>query len=167
MLFGLINCWRMHRYRRQGLQHGRDCRFIGLFSFGNEPFLITIGNHVTICSGVSFITHDGGTWVFRDQTKYKNVIKYGRITVCDNCFIGNNVTILPGITVGPNSIVAAGAVVTKDVPPNTIVAGVPAHVLKTIDEYAEQSLAQMPSYDIEAYRKNKLVELLRIFPRPW
>lgn len=54
------------------------------------------------------------------------------IVIKRNAWIGAAVTILPGVTVGENSVVAAGAVVTKDVPANTVVAGVPAKVIKTI-----------------------------------
>ncbi|MCK1976938.1 sugar O-acetyltransferase [Jeotgalicoccus huakuii] len=51
-----------------------------------------------------------------------------------NVWIGSNVTILPGITIGENSVVAAGSVVTKDVAPNTIVAGNPAKFMKNIED---------------------------------
>lgn len=56
------------------------------------------------------------------------------ITIQRNAWIGANATILPGVTIGENSVVAAGAVVSKDVPPNTVVAGVPAKVIKSLDE---------------------------------
>jgi acetyltransferase-like isoleucine patch superfamily enzyme len=55
------------------------------------------------------------------------------VTIKRNAWIGAAATILPGVTVGENSVVAAGSVVTKDVPPNTIVGGVPARVIKDID----------------------------------
>ena len=58
----------------------------------------------------------------------------GGISLADDVLVGPNVTILPGVTVGKNAIVAAGAVVTKDVPANTIVAGIPARVIKQLDE---------------------------------
>ncbi len=103
----------------------------------SEAGLITIGNHVTITQGVVLITHDGATWVLRD--KYPGYGKPGPITILDNCFIGINAIILPNVTIGPNSIVGAGAVVTKDVPPNTVVGGVPARIIKSLFEY-EQNL---------------------------
>ena len=56
------------------------------------------------------------------------------ITIKKNCWICSSATIIGGVTVGENSIVAAGAVVTRDVPPNSIVAGVPAKVVREIDE---------------------------------
>lgn len=55
------------------------------------------------------------------------------VTIKKNAWIGADATILPGVTVGENAVVAAGALVTKDVPANTVVAGVPAKVMKTID----------------------------------
>jgi len=54
------------------------------------------------------------------------------IVIKQKAWIGAAATILPGITIGENSVVAAGAVVTRDVPPNTIVAGVPARVVKSL-----------------------------------
>ncbi len=64
-----------------------------------------------------------------------HILEYGLpITIEDGCWICSSATICGGVTVGKNSIVAAGAVVTKDVPPNSIVAGVPAKVIRTIDE---------------------------------
>jgi len=163
----LINRWRLNRYIRRGLQIASDCRLSAIPDFGSEPYLISIGKHVTITSGVTFITHDDGTWVFREQPKYRDVIKYGRIVVHDNCFIGNGSTIMPGVSIGPDSVVAAYSVVTKDVPPNTVAGGVPARVLMSTEEYAEKALAQTPDYDRSAYRHDKVAELLWLYPRPW
>jgi acetyltransferase-like isoleucine patch superfamily enzyme len=56
----------------------------------------------------------------------------GKIHIHKNAWIGANATILPGVTIGENSIVAAGAVVNKDVPDNVVVAGIPAKVIKSI-----------------------------------
>ncbi|NTW87564.1 MAG: acyltransferase [Desulfobulbaceae bacterium] len=122
---------------------------------------------MTISAGCTFITHDGGTWVIRESQKYRDVIKYGRIVVHDNCFIGAGCTIMPGVSIGPNCVVATCAVVTKNVPPNTVVGGVPARIIMSIEEYAEKSLAQTPDYNRKAYRSDKVSELLRLFPRPW
>ena len=154
-------------YKHRGLQVADDCRMVGLPTFGSEPYLISIGKHVAISGDVAFITHDGGTSVFRDQEKYRDVVKFGRITIHDNCIIGWGVIIMPGVSIGPNSVVAAGAVVTKDVPPNTVAGGVPARMLMTVENYAEQSLGSMLAYDRAAYKRDKVGELLRLFPRPW
>jgi len=170
VLAGIHNVLLRFRLRaliRQGLQIADDCRVIGMPDFGSEPYLISIGRHVTLSTGVTFINHDGGTWVFRGDPRYRDVIKYGRIVVHDNCFIGLGATIMPGVSIGPNAVVAARSVVTGDVPPNTVVGGTPARVIMTVEEYAEKSLDQTPQYDRRAYRVDKATELLRIFPRPW
>jgi acetyltransferase-like isoleucine patch superfamily enzyme len=159
--------WRLRRFIGRGLQIADDCRLIGMPDFGSEPYLISIGRHVTVSTRVTFINHDGGTWVFRDDPRYREVIKYGRIVIHENCFIGSGATIMPGVSIGPNAVVAAQSVVTADVPPNSVVGGIPARVLMPVQEYAEKALTQNPDYDRGAYRTNKVKELLRIFPRPW
>lgn len=160
----ILRTWvrlRIWHVRRKGLNAAPDCRFEGFPNFGSEPYLITIGKHVALASEVSFITHDGGTWVFRDQEKYRHVIKYGRITIEDNCVIGHRSIILPGVTIGPNSVVAAGSVVTRNVPPNVLAAGNPAKPVLSIEQYAEWSLAAMPKYDPEEYKRDKRSVLLK------
>lgn len=148
--------------RKIGVSVGEDCRFISMPDFGSEPYLIEIGNHVTVSADVAMITHDGGTWCVRDKEKYKGIFKYGKIIIKDNCFIGMRSIIMPGVTIGANSIVAAGAIVTKDVPENSVVAGIPAKVIKNTMEYAEEILNNMPKYNLDNYKINKKEELLRI-----
>lgn len=89
---------------------------------------ITIEDDVQIGPKVNLITENHPI----DPSKRK-ALDLKSIKVKRNAWIGAGATILPGVTIGENSIVAAGAVVNKDVPPNTIVGGVPAKVLKTID----------------------------------
>jgi acetyltransferase-like isoleucine patch superfamily enzyme len=113
-------------FRRQGAQVGLDNR-IEIRSFGTEPNLVRIGNHCTIGPGVVFLTHDGGTWLFTEEDP--SLQKFGKIDIKDNCFIGLNAIIMGNVSIGPNSIVGAGAIVTRDVPEGTIVAGSPARVI--------------------------------------
>lgn len=121
--------------RSIGVQVGEGCRLLGACpaTFGSEPYLVKLGNHVETTAGVRFITHDGGVWVFREQDPDVDV--FGAITVGNNVFIGVNATIMPGVTIGDNCIVATGAVVTRDIPSGSVAAGVPARVIKTVDEY--------------------------------
>lgn len=148
--------------RNQGVVIGEGCNLIGYPDFGSEPYLITIGNHVEICSHVVFLTHDGATWVFRNEEKYRNVIKFGKIVIEDNCFIGKGTTILPGVRIGKNSIVGACSLVTRDVPENSVFAGVPARFVCETQAYAEKCLQNMPKYDVQLYRKNKKEAVLKM-----
>ncbi len=108
----------------------------GSISWGTEPWIITVGDNVHITDGVRFITHDGGTLLFRDKIPDLEITK--PITIGNNVYIGNCVCILPGVTVGDNVIIGTGSIVTKDVPSNSVVAGVPAKYIKCIDEYFEK-----------------------------
>jgi acetyltransferase-like isoleucine patch superfamily enzyme len=169
MLQTIINKIKLHRLgsiqyaRNLGVQIGEGCKFISYPDFGSEPYLISIGNHVEICSNVTFLTHDGATWVFRNNEKYKDVIRYGRIIIEDNCFIGKGSTILPGVKIGKNSIVGACSLVTKDVAPRTIVGGVPAHLINSVEAYAEKCFRETPEYSIDEYHKDKESVLKRIY----
>ncbi|MDT8383276.1 MAG: acyltransferase [Gammaproteobacteria bacterium] len=108
-------------------------------NFGTEPYLIRIGDHVTVSFDVCFITHDGATWVFRDtHPNYRDITRYGPIRIYDNVFIGARVIIMPNVSIGPNSIVAAGAIVTSDIPPNMVYGGIPAKPLMSLDEYVSK-----------------------------
>lgn len=118
---------------------GTGCEFYPSFTaLGSEPYLIDIGNNVRITAGVRFCTHDGGMWVLRNNEMLKNADFFGRIKIEDNVHIGWNSIIMPNVTIGHDSIIGCGAVVTKDVPPRSVVAGVPARVIRTIDEYYEK-----------------------------
>lgn len=141
--------------RKAGVTIGNGCKLNDIPSWGSEPWLISLGNHVEISSAVTFITHDGATWVFRNQEKYKDVIKYGKISIHDNCFIGMHSTIMPGVEIGPNAIVGAGSLVTKTVPEGCVYAGIPAKYICSVQEYAEKCLNNNLDYDKELYRKDK------------
>lgn len=122
--------------RKLGVIVGENCRFFST-NFSTEPYLIKIGNHVTITDGVQFITHDGGVWVFRENQP--EIDFFGRIKIGNNVFIGLNSIILLNTEIGDNCIIAAGSVVKGNFEPNSIIAGVPAKRISTIEEYYEKN----------------------------
>jgi len=163
----LVRHHQLKQLRKRGLQIADDCLIMGLPNFGSEPYLISIGKRVAIASNVTFINHDGATYIFRRHPEFEGVIRYGRITIHDDCIIGYGAILLPGVSIGPNAVVAAGAIVAKDVPPNSVAGGNPAKVLVSADAYMQKCIAENPKYDRENYRKNKIAELLKLYPRPW
>ena len=120
--------------RTIGVKCGSRCNFVHP-AFGAEPFLITIGDNVSVAKNVAFLTHEGGLWVFRDKDPTIDV--FGPITIGSNVLIGYGAILMPGVTIGDNCVIGAGAVVTKDIPSNSVAVGVPAKVIKTIDQYYE------------------------------
>lgn len=123
-------------WRKKGCIIGNDCEIYPTANFGSEPFLIKIGNHVRINSGVQLVTHDGGVWVLRYLFEnLRDIDIMGSIRIGNNVHIGTNSIIMPGVTIGNNVIIGVGAVVTKNIPDNSIAVGIPAKVIETIDDY--------------------------------
>ena len=97
------------------------------------PYLIRIGDNCSLASDVRLLAHDATPFKFTGGHT-----RLGKIEIKDNCFIGEKAIILPGVTIGPNALVAAGSVVNRDIPPNSCVAGVPARVYAKFDAFIGQ-----------------------------
>lgn len=135
-------------YWRSYLQQmGRGCQIYpnvvihcpGKVSLGNDVSIaefahiwgggeVTIGNSVMIASHTAITSQ---THLVDPATRRTNV--FAPVVIGDNVWIGSGAIILPGVTVGENSVIAAGSVVTRDVPCNTLVKGTPARVSKVLD----------------------------------
>ena len=124
--------------RNLGVKVGKNYSVVGRVSYSSEPYLITIGDDVRLSDNVNFVTHDGGMHVIR---QYKNIPAdaFGEIVIGNNVFIGMNSVVLPNVKIGNNVIIGAGSIVTKDIPSNSVAAGIPARVIETIDEYYEKN----------------------------
>lgn len=140
-IFKVILWW----YKRKGLRVGKNLE-VGGFGLGIDtqyPWLITIGDNVGLSTGSLILAHD-------DSLYYKiGYSTIGAVNIGNDVFIGAKAVILPGVSIGNNSIVAAGSVVTKPIPANTIVAGVPAVVIGTTDaliDKRKQLLKTLPKF---------------------
>lgn len=111
------------------------------------PKLISFGNNVWIGSGVSFVTHDVIHRMLNNKLGDSNFQEFlGCIDIKDNVFIGSNTTILPNVSIGPDTIIAAGTLVNKNVE-GGVYAGVPAKYICSLDEFMEKR-EQYPRIDI-------------------
>ena len=131
--------------RQQGASIGEGTRVIcQVSSFGSEPYLISVGKNCLFSSGIHLITHDGGVKVLSDlgyfQGERMDII--ARIVIGDNVYIGTGAYIMPGISIGNNCVIGASAVVTKDIPDNSVAVGIPARVIRTIDEYYQNAVVR-------------------------
>lgn len=126
--------------RRLGVRVGPDAMLYRGVSWGSEPWLIEIGARTWVTGGVAFFTHDGSHEVLpRPSDVVLNA--YGRIIVGEDCFIGQRAILLRGIRIGDGCVIGAGSVVTRSVPAGHVVAGNPARVICTTEDYAARIAA--------------------------
>lgn len=92
---------------------------------------VTIGNHVNLAQGIT-VTALNHNFDDSDKRIDEQGVSTSQVVIGDDVWIGANAVVLPGVTIGTHCIVAAGAVVTKDVPSHSLVAGVPAKIIKKI-----------------------------------
>lgn len=113
---------------------------IGKKHWSSEPYLITVGNNCQL-TDCKIFTH-GGHCV---RDKFPNFDCFGKVIIGNYVYIGSSSLIMPGVTIGNNVLVAAGSVVTKSIPSNTVVAGNPARIICTTEEYYQRN----KRYDLE------------------
>ena len=92
---------------------------------------VTIGSHVNLAQGIT-VTALNHNFEAPERRIDEQGVSTQQVTIGDDIWIGANAVVLPGVTIGNHCVIAAGAVVTKDVPPHSLVAGVPAKIIKQI-----------------------------------
>ena len=153
--------------RRKGVKIGNDCR-IYTTRFGSEPWLIEIGNKVTVTSGVVLLTHDGSTWLFNDDKGRRFL--YKKTIIKNNVFIGIDSIIMPGVVIEDNVIVAAGSIVTKSVPSGVIIGGNPAKIIGDYDTYKAKVFSGYVSesdMDFTKTYKERILEIVDQSVKPY
>lgn len=120
------------------------------------PKLISFGNNVWVASQVSFISHDVIHYMLNIRDGNNTFQEYlGCIDIKDNVFIGSNSTILPNVTIGPDTIIAAGTVVNKSISGGGVYAGTPARYICSINDFIEKR-KQYPDIIIDKHGKSGL-----------
>ena len=107
------------------------------------PKLISIGDNVWVASNVTFVTHDVIHKMLNNMiSSHDFEEKIGCINIKNNVFIGTNTTILPGVTIESNTIIAAGSLVNKNIPGNGVYGGVPVKYICSFDSYDKKRINQ-------------------------
>jgi maltose O-acetyltransferase len=109
-------------------------------------FLISIGDHCGFGEQCLILAHDA------QMDEFLDAARVGRVVIHDSCHIGARCIILPGVEIGPRTIVGAGSIISRSLPADTVCAGNPAKVISTLDEYLEKHrrrLASSPSFPYE------------------
>ena len=156
LLYRLRGEYTTEKLISMGMKVGKNfSRLNGVILDPSHCWLIEIGDDVTMAPRVHILCHDASTKAFLNYTKI------GRVTIGNKVFIGADTVVLPGVTIGSNVIIGANSTVTHDVPDNTVVAGSPARVLCTLEEYLSKEqtrMADAPCYG-EEYTLRKEVSM--------
>jgi maltose O-acetyltransferase len=115
--------------------------------------LIHIGDYCGFGDFCVILAHDAM------PNEYLDATKIGKVHIHESCHFGVCAVILPGVSIGPRSVVGANSVVVNDIPPETVAAGNPAKVICSLDEYLEkhrQALKTMPKFQFKEYDINYL-----------
>lgn len=135
--------------REAGMKIGKNAR---LFNepMTSEPYMISIGDNVTIASGTRFVTHDNSICKC-ENSQFTDLV--GKISIGNNCFIGTGSIIMYGVSIADNTIVGAGAVVTKSITETGgIYAGNPARKITTLKEFYNKNIDQGLNFKINGHQ---------------
>ena len=153
---------RWQRLQEMGMRIGRDVLLPdSTWVDSSHCYLISIGDHCGFGDGCLLLAHDA------QMDEYLDAARIGRIIVHESSHIGARTIILPGVEIGPRTVVGAGSVVTHSLPPDTVCAGNPARVLCTLNEYLAKHDARLKAaarfpydeYDIRVLTPERRDEL--------
>jgi maltose O-acetyltransferase len=157
---------RQRRWRQlqaMGMQIGHDV-FLpdSTWIDTSHCFLISIGDHCGFGEECLLLAHDA------QMDEYLDAARIGRVVIHESSHIGARTVILPGVEIGPRTVVGAGSVVTKSLPPDTVCAGNPARVICSLDEYLRKHRERIASartfdyaqYDIRVQTPERRAELI-------
>lgn len=150
--------WRLSRFHRmlqaRGMRLGRDVWLpASTWIDADHCYLISIGDHCGFGEQCMLLAHDA------QMDEYLDAARLGQVRIHESCHIGARSVILPGVEIGPRTIVGANSVVSRSLPPDTVCAGNPATVRCSLDEYLarhRERLARVPVFPYEQYEIHAL-----------
>lgn len=138
LIYRLRSDYTTEQLAKMGLSVGKNFkRMHGTILDPSHCWLISIGDNVTLAPRVHVLAHDASTCHHLDYARI------GRVDIGNNVFIGADTVILPGVSIGDNSVIGANSTVTKPIPANVVAAGNPAKIICTIEEYIARNKARM------------------------
>jgi len=140
---------RRQRLRDRGMKIGKDVLLpASTWIDTSHCYLISIGDHTGFGEECLILAHDA------QMDEYLDAARIGRVIIRESCHIGARTVILPGVEMGPRTLVGAGSVVSRSLPPDSVCAGNPAKVIASLEEYLARHrrlLSELPSFDYELY----------------
>lgn len=159
-LYLIPNSYKRAQYckKHKVFQHMGDNCMVMFRKIPLYPKLISFGNNVWVASQVTFVPHDVIHYMLNGRNKSHSFQEFlGCIDIKDNVFIGANSTILPNVTIGKDTIIAASTLVNKSIPGGGVYAGVPAKYICSFEEFIEKRKGY-PDIKIERSNKGGLSE---------
>lgn len=167
-MLAIRNGWKKAEYlKKKGIFHhiGEHC-FYQSTVLPAEPFLVSLHDNVAISAGVRLITHSAAHVVYNyEEQTNEYICRHDKIEIHDNVYIGADVIINMGVTIGSNCIIAAGAIVTHDIPSGSVAAGVPAKVIGTYEDAKKKHKEYSKKYNEKGLKEPCTVaEMIQAFP---
>lgn len=139
---------RWENLRRMGMHIGKGVNLpSSTWIDTSHCFLISIGDNCGFGDLCVILAHDAM------PNEYIDATRIGKVIIHESCHFGTNTVILPGVEIGPHSVVGANSVVASNIPPRTVAAGNPAKVICTLDEYLERHKQAMKTKPIFPYKQ--------------
>jgi acetyltransferase-like isoleucine patch superfamily enzyme len=151
----------------KGVRIGKGTRFFGQVNIDiTRPCLVEIGQLCVLTDGVTILTH-GYDWAILREVYGEMIGSSGKVTIGDNVFIGTNAILLKGVSIGSNSIIGAGSIVTHTIPANSVAVGNPCQVIMTLEEYyskrKKEYVSEAKQYAYELYLAKGTIPVIEDF----
>ncbi len=146
----------INRLKNLGFKIGNNVFLDNVKIEENYPEFLEIEDNVTIAYDTRILLHDSSM-----NNLFSDPVRFGKVVIKEGAYIGSRCIIMPGVTIGKRSLVGAGSVVTKDVPEEMIVVGIPAKEYMNINDYRKRYLNSMENDKFYYWKIDPLMERLK------